>query len=36
MRGTCCGTPLYTPPEMIRKESYDSRVDVWCIGLMAY
>lgn len=36
LRDTRCGTPLYTPPEMIRSESYDSRVDVWCIGLMVY
>lgn len=36
LRDTRCGTPLYTPPEMIRNESYDSRVDVWCIGLMTY
>jgi calcium/calmodulin-dependent protein kinase I len=36
MRDTRCGTPLYTPPEMIRSESYDSKVDVWCIGIMAY
>lgn len=36
LRDTRCGTPLYTPPEMIRSERYDSRVDVWCIGLMTY
>lgn len=36
MRGTHCGTPLYTPPEMIRNEFYDTKVDVWCIGVMTY
>lgn len=36
LRSTRCGTPLYTPPEMIRMEEYDSKVDIWCIGMLTY
>ena len=30
------GSPLYTAPEVINKVSYDSRCDVWSLGIMTY
>jgi serine/threonine protein kinase len=36
LRITQCGTPLYSSPEMLKKELYDSKIDVWCIGVLAY
>jgi serine/threonine protein kinase len=30
------GSPLYTAPEVINKVSYDSRCDVWSLGVMTY
>lgn len=36
LRTTQCGTPLYTPPEIVKNESYDSKIDVWCIGVLTY
>lgn len=35
-RATLCGTLDYLPPEMINKESYDEKVDHWCLGILAY
>lgn len=36
-RRTVCGTPSYTPPEIIRKIKYDPElVDVWCLGVTLY
>lgn len=37
MRRTVCGTPSYTPPEIIKKQLYDPKlVDVWCLGVVLY
>lgn len=36
LRETHCGTPLYSSPEMIERKQYDSKVDIWNIGVMTY
>jgi serine/threonine-protein kinase SIK3 len=37
LRKTVCGTPSYTPPEIIKKTNYDPElVDVWCLGVTLY
>lgn len=37
MRNTVCGTPSYTPPEVVRKTAYDPElVDVWSFGVTLY
>ena len=30
------GTPLYMAPELCRQTSYDNKVDVWAVGVLAY
>lgn len=35
-RKTLCGTPLYSSPEMVKKEKYDIKIDIWCLGVMTY
>ena len=35
-RKTLCGTLEYLPPEMIRNEEYDFRIDFWAIGVLTY
>ena len=35
-RKTFCGTLDYLPPEMVSKNSYDSSVDIWSIGVLTY
>lgn len=35
-RKTLCGTLEYLPPEMVRNEEYDFRVDYWAIGVLTY
>jgi serine/threonine protein kinase len=35
-RKTYCGTPDYLPPEMLSDQKYDSSVDIWCLGVLAY
>ena len=36
LRNTQCGTPLYTPPEIVKHQYYDSKVDIWSIGVLTY
>jgi aurora kinase len=35
-RLTYCGTLDYVCPEIVEGNSYNSGVDVWCIGVLAY
>jgi len=35
-RKTMCGTLDYLPPEMVHRQSYNHKVDVWSIGILAY
>jgi calcium-dependent protein kinase len=30
------GTPLYMAPELINKQSYDQKVDIWALGVITY
>lgn len=30
------GSPLYMPPEIIKREKYDNKVDIWSAGIVAY
>ena len=36
LRNTLCGTPLYTSPELVQKQQYDNKVDIWNIGILTY
>lgn len=31
-----CGTPYFVAPEIIRKEAYDERADMWSVGVIVY
>lgn len=33
---TMCGTPYFMPPEVCRGEKYDSKADVWAMGVIIY
>uniref|UniRef100_A0A5S6R5C5 Aurora kinase n=1 Tax=Trichuris muris TaxID=70415 RepID=A0A5S6R5C5_TRIMR len=34
--GTMCGTLDYLPPEMIKNQKYDGKVDLWAVGVLLY
>lgn len=35
-RKTFCGTIDYLCPEILNKQAYDSKLDLWTIGILAY
>ena len=35
-RRTYCGTPDYLCPEIVLQKDYDFRLDLWCLGVLAY
>lgn len=36
MRGTFCGTPLYVSPELLKRKTYNNKIDVWSVGILTY
>jgi len=30
------GSPLYMAPEIVKEQKYDSKVDIWSIGIIMY
>jgi serine/threonine protein kinase len=30
------GSPLFMAPELVKREIYDERVDIWSLGVLAY
>jgi serine/threonine protein kinase len=30
------GTPLYLAPELVKRQPYDLKVDVWAMGVLMY
>ena len=30
------GTPLYTSPEVLRRQPYDYKVDIWALGCLLH
>jgi NIMA (never in mitosis gene a)-related kinase len=30
------GTPLYMPPEVLRKQPFDFKIDIWALGCVLY
>lgn len=26
----------YLPPEMVKKNYYDDKIDIWCVGILTY
>ena len=36
VRYTTCGTQIYHSPEMLLKKGYDTRVDIWAVGVLIF
>lgn len=36
MAMTACGTPYFMPPEVCMGKPYDSKADVWAVGVILY
>lgn len=35
-RKTICGTPLYLSPEILKRERYNMKSDIWALGPLTY
>ena len=35
-RKSICGTYEYMPPEVLKKNAQNEKVDIWCLGIMLY
>ena len=36
LRNTICGTLEYMPPEVVNEKTHNSKVDLWCLGVMLF
>lgn len=36
LAATCCGTSWYMAPEVLMRRAYDSKADLWSLGVIAY
>jgi NIMA (never in mitosis gene a)-related kinase len=36
LNATSCGTPYYMSPEVCKSQPYDSKADVWGLGVILY